>query len=101
MDDKQKYYEFCTKNYVPIYSQPWWMDAVFGEGNWNVWLYIKGDSVLAAMPYYYIKRGDYKYITKPPLTQNNGIIFLEDSSRKIISQAEFEEKIIYSGMTFF
>lgn len=46
------------------------------------------------------KRGVYSYITKAPLTQNNGIIFKENKERKLCSQAEFEEKIIRSACEF-
>lgn len=52
MEKKEKYKEFCRQTYVPIYSKPWWMDAVCQKENWNVWLYEKGQDILAAMPYY-------------------------------------------------
>ena len=94
MDNKELYSKFCESNYVPVYSKPWWLDAICGPVNWDVWLYIKGDSVLAAMPYYFEMRGNYKYITKAPLTQNNGIIFTEDENRKKVKQAKFEEEVI-------
>ena len=94
MVDKLKYQIFCSETYVPIYSQPWWMDAICGEANWDVWLYLKGEDVLAAMPYYIETREGYKYITKAPLTQNNGIIFKEDKTRKKVNQARFEEDVI-------
>ncbi len=91
---KQKYEVFCEKNYVPIYSKPWWMDAVCGEENWDVWLYENGSEVLAAMPYFMKERGKYRYITKPPLTQNNGIIFSYYDNMGLIAKQNFEEKVI-------
>ncbi len=100
MINKQLYKTFCSETYVPIYSQPWWMDAICGAQNWNVWLYSKGDSVLAAMPYYFENRGNYKYITKALLTQNNGIIFREDDSRKRVNQAKFEEEVINAACDY-
>ncbi len=30
MSSKEKYEIFCTKTYVPVFSKPWWMDAVCG-----------------------------------------------------------------------
>ena len=98
--NKAKYIIWSEKNYVPIYSKPWWLDAICGEDNWNVWLYVKGSELLAAMPYYKENRNGYIYITKPPLTQNNGIIFKEDMSRKAVSKAEFEEKVINEACKF-
>ena len=94
MCNKTQYQEFIKGTYVPIYSQPWWLDAICGEDNWDVWLYKKGDNILAAMPYYFEKRGDYNYITKAPLTQNNGIIFKYAEGSKLQKRASFEEKVI-------
>lgn len=100
MTDKEKYGHFCECNYVPIYSQPWWMDAVCGEQNWDVWLHGNNGDIDAAMPYYMETRRGYKYITKAPLTQNNGIIFKENDTRKRIAQAKFEEKIINAACEY-
>lgn len=100
MTNKEKYELFCQQTYVPIYSKPWWMDTVCGAENWDVWLYESGGNIMAAMPYYRETRGAYQYITKPPLTQHNGIIFREDGLRKAPKEAEFQEKVIRSACTF-
>ena len=94
MCNKTKYDKFIKTTYVPIYSQPWWLDAICGKDNWDVWLYEKGGNILAAMPYYHEMRGSWRYITKAPLTQNNGIIFLHDKGSKLQKRASMEEKII-------
>lgn len=99
MSAKQCYQRFCEQTYVPIYSQPWWLDAICGFENWDVWLYEKGGKILAAMPYYMEQRGEYKYITKAPLTQNNGIIFREET-RKLAKDAAMQEKIINAACDF-
>ena len=74
VERKEEYSLFCNKEYVPIYSKPWWLDAVCGANNWDVWLYKPNGIVEAAMPFYIENRNGYRYITKAPLTQNNGII---------------------------
>ena len=94
MTNKESYQSFVQLADIPIYSQPWWMDAICGTENWDVWLYRKGDEVLAAMPYYMEQRGPYRYITKAPLTQNNGIIFRHDKGAKLQKRASLEEKVI-------
>lgn len=94
MCNKEQYKNFVNSTYVPIYSQPWWLDAICGKDNWDVWLYKKGENILAAMPYYIEQRGEYKYITKAPLTQNNGIIFKYAEESKIQKRAAFEEKVV-------
>lgn len=95
MTNKERYAEFCASTYVPVYSKPWWMDAVCGgSDNWDVWLYDNGEQIFAAMPYYKEMRGKYKYITKAPLTQTNGIIFCEDTRRGAVKEAEFQNRVI-------
>lgn len=100
MTNKERYKVFCQTTYIPIYSKSWWMDAVCGEDNWDVWLYESGGTILAAMPYYFEQRGAYRYITKAPLTQNNGIIFKEDPQRKLVAEAQLQEKIINEACRF-
>lgn len=97
MTNKERYEQFCQSTYVPIYSKPWWMDAVCEPENWDVWLYESGGEILAAMPYYMEQRGPYRYITKAPLTQNNGIIFKHDPKAKISARLHFEDKVIQSA----
>lgn len=94
MTSREKYFSFCENTYVPIYSKTWWMDAVCRPENWNVWLYENGGDIKAAMPYYVETRGKFKYITKPPLTQNNGIIFKMNESAKENAKAKFQEHVI-------
>lgn len=100
MSNKEKYFKFIEKTYVPIYSQPFWLDAICLPENWNVWLYEVNDTILAAMPYYFEYRNGYKYITKAPLTQNNGIIFKVDSNAKLETRAKFEERVIDAADEF-
>lgn len=99
-DKKAQYAEFCKSVYVPIYAKPWYMDAVCKPENWDVWLYCSGTDVVAAMPYYMEQRNEYKYITRPLLTQNNGIIFKYPLGAKSVTKAKFEEKVIKAACEF-
>ena len=98
--DRKKYNQFCKRVYVPIYSKSWWMDAVCLPENWDVWLYEKEGDICAVMPYYKEQRGKYRYITKAPLTQNNGIIFKTDNSAKTETIAKFQEHVIDAANIF-
>lgn len=100
MSNKEIYTEFCKEVYVPIYSKPWWLDAVCGEENWDVWMYENNSQYFAAMPFYYENRGGYRYITKALLTQNNGILFKYPEGAKFIAKQNFEEKVIDSACKF-
>lgn len=97
MNNKELYQKFCETTYVPIYSKPWYMDAICLPENWDVWVYEKSGMIYGSMPYYLERRGDkkqYRYITKAPFTQTNGVLFYEDKERLKIAQAEMEKKII-------
>lgn len=98
--DKERYAEFCEATYVPIYSKPWWMDAVCGSESWGVWLFEQGGEVAAAMPYYLEDRELGRYITKAPLTQNNGIVFKHPVGAGSIARAKFEEKVVDAACAF-
>lgn len=100
MTAKERYAEFCRKIYVPIYSKPWWMDAVCGPENWDVWLYEKGGQVLAAMPYYVEQRGPYRYITKAPLTQHNGVLIRYLQEVKGVNKLNFEEEVYQAACDY-
>lgn len=100
MTNREGYVQFCKSTYVPIYSKTWWMDAVCGAENWDVWLYESGGAITAAMPYYAETRGEYKYITKAPLTQNNGIVFKTEKEIKSDTIARFQEHVINAADDF-
>lgn len=70
------------------------MDAVCGPDHWDVWLCNHGEETVAAMPYFFQDREGRRYITKAPLTQNNGIIFSHAHDASLVSRQKAEEKII-------
>ena len=75
MGYKDLYIEWiATQHKVPVFMQPWWMDAVCAGKEWNVHM-IKGenDTILAAMVYLYRVKWWMKWITMPQLTQIGGI----------------------------
>jgi hypothetical protein len=73
MTNKQKYQNFCQEEFnIPIFSQPFWLDAVCGEENWDAILYEKRGVIIASMPYYIRKRYGISYITQPKFTQTLG-----------------------------
>lgn len=94
MTNKEKYQSFCKSTYIPVFSQPWWMDAVCGEDNWDVFVVEKGGIYVAAMPYYHEERNGYQLITKAKNTQNNGIIIKYPTDQKYTTKLGYEEAII-------
>lgn len=92
--EKEIYRSFCEKARVPIYSQPWWLDATCLPENWGVHVIAESGQYIAAMPYYITIRNGYKLITKAHLTQTNGIIINYPKNQKYCSRLDMEEKII-------
>lgn len=99
MNKKLKYNQLCEiEPTIPIFSTAWWMDAVCGEENWDVFLVEKSGQIIASMPYY-IKKDKWglKKITMPNLlTQFNGIWIKYPEKQKYSSKLSYEKKIIYS-----
>ena len=95
MTNKEKYIQFCEQNdFVPIFSQPWWMDAVCIDGYWAVLLYEKNEEILGALPYYVKKKFGLSYITQPQFTQNNGVVIKYPENQKYEKKLSYEKEVM-------
>lgn len=94
MTNKKKYEAFCKLTYVPVFSQPWWLDAVCEEGYWDVLLYERDEQIIGALPYYVKKRMGISYITQPKLTQHNGVVIKYPSSQKYEKKLSYEKEVM-------
>ena len=92
--EKVLYDKFCTLTYIPIFSQPWWLDAVCGKDNWGVHVIEKSGQFLGAMPYYVENRNGYDIITKAHHSQNNGIIINYMKNMKYVAMLDRQEEVI-------
>ena len=52
MNAKTKYRDLAFEKNLSIFCQPWWLDAVCGERNWDVVILEEPDGIVAALPYY-------------------------------------------------
>ena len=75
MTNKERYIEWvAAQEYVPIFMQAWWMDAVCAGKEWDVLLAEDSEGqILGAMPYLLRKRAWFKFIVMPQQTQIGGI----------------------------
>lgn len=75
MTNKERYRVWVDEQeYVPIFMQPWWLDAVCAGKEWDVLLAEDEEHhILGAMPYLLRKRAWLKYIIMPQQTQIGGI----------------------------
>ena len=95
MNKKTAYRNLCdTETTIPIFSRAWWMDAVCGKENWDVILVEKGGQIVAALPYYFIKKGRKIKIYQPLLTQTNGIWIKYPEKQKYSTRLSYERKVM-------
>lgn len=70
MPAKARYHEFChTAPDVPVFAQPWYLDACADGGGWDVVLAEEKGRVVAALPFYYKQKGPFRYVTMPPFVK--------------------------------
>lgn len=51
MTNKETYYFFCEKEKeIPLFSRPWYLDAVCGANGWDILMILKGNEIAATMP---------------------------------------------------
>lgn len=95
MTEKERYIELCAKEpSICAYDQPWWMDAVCGEENWDVLLYEKNGVILGALPYYLKEKYGLRYITQPRFTQHNGVWIKYPENQKYEKRLSYEKEVI-------
>ena len=95
---KVKYRDLCTREpSIPLFSQFWWLDALVGEGGWDVALVESGSEIVAAMPYVVRRKFGKTLLGQPPLTQNLGPWLRETGAKqanRLSRQKELMEKLI-------
>ena len=66
MSASDEYRDFCrTAPDVPVFAQPWYLDACASGGAWDVVLARHAGLVVAALPYFYKQKGPFRYATMP------------------------------------
>lgn len=75
MTNKERYIQWAeAQSFMPIFIQPWWLDAVCAGKEWDVLLCEdKEGNILGALPYLLRKRAWFKYILMPQMSQVGGI----------------------------
>lgn len=92
-NDREDYREFCQQARLPVFVQPWFLDAVCDGGSWEVALVRKDDEVLAAMPYFMKRKGPFRYLTLPPFVKHMGP-FLAPALRDLKHEQALYDQLI-------
>jgi lipid II:glycine glycyltransferase (peptidoglycan interpeptide bridge formation enzyme) len=92
---KDRYKTFSSREHdIPIFSQPWYLDAVSGEKNWDVCLVEKGGQIVASMPYIVKQKYGFKISTLPKLTQILGPYIKYPFGQKYYKKISWDKKIM-------
>ncbi len=51
---------------LPVFAQPWYLDACADGGAWDVALVREQGRIVAALPYFFKRKGPFCYATMPP-----------------------------------
>jgi len=95
-DHKKLYRTVANDIELPLFFQPWYLDAVAGDGSWDVCLAKQpGGDILGFWPYYYKNRYSISTITHPHLTPYLGpYLIYSDHIQKAQSIRSFERKVL-------
>ncbi len=96
LTNKDKYRAFCeTRDDIPIFSEPWWLDAVCVDGDWDVCLAGKGGIIQGAMPFYQTTLKGLHVIKMPLLTPYLGVqIFAQPQEEKAVDEQKITLELI-------
>ena len=79
MSNRDAYTGFCASAPdLPLFMQPWYLDAVCEEGAWDAVVVEKGGQVVAALPYFLKKKWGWQYVAMPPLARMIGPYILPE-----------------------
>jgi len=85
-----------SQNTLPLFHQPWWLDAVCGSGNWGMAEVHRGDGeILGICPYYLRSYFGIKMVRMPPFTPYLGVWLNEALlPQKLVSRHNAEIQVI-------
>lgn len=92
------YRDFCKDaTLLPLFQQPWWLDAVCGPGNWKIAIALNEDTgvVEGVLPYYIRSRFRVSMLAPPPLTPFFGPTLFPPSGLNSYKLRAFEEETIH------
>ena len=95
--NKEKYKTFCDSNVsLPIFVKYWWLNAVAGNDNWDVLLYIVDKKIIASYPYYLKKKMLlFKILTIPRFTPFFGPYIVFPENIKHSEKLSLEKKVLF------
>jgi hypothetical protein len=95
MSAKARYHDFCrTAPDVPVFAQPWYLDACAEGGAWDVVLAEEKGRVVAALPFFYKQKGPFRYVTMPPFVKWLGPYLLPEFRGQLPREHELMQTLM-------
>lgn len=92
MSDKEAYLRHCSRQDVPLFLQPWWLDATGRD--WGVVLAHKGAAIAGTWVYTTDSRFGLRILRNPPLTPYLGPHIVFPADLKQSKQDNFEHETL-------
>lgn len=79
MSTRERYRQFAaTAPDLPLFMQPWYLDAVCQGGVWDAALCEKDGRAVAVLPFFLKKKWGWQYVVMPPLGKFHGPYLLPE-----------------------
>ncbi|MCB0587590.1 MAG: GNAT family N-acetyltransferase [Phaeodactylibacter sp.] len=94
MPDQALYRQYCRQApQVPLFAQPWHLDAVCVGGEWNAAVVEENGQLVAAMPYFLKRKGPFRYLAMPYFCKYLGP-HLHPDIRKLSLEHKYYKELI-------
>jgi hypothetical protein len=95
MPAKARYLDFCrTAPDMPVFAQPWYLDACTEGGTWDVVLAEEKGQIVAALPFFYKQKALFQYVTMPPFVKWLGPYLLPAFRGQLPKEHELMQALI-------
>lgn len=79
MPDRDAYIRLCRNAPdLPLFMQPWYLDAVCADGTWDAVVLEQAGQVVAGLPYFLKKKWHWQYVAMPQLARMLGPYLLPE-----------------------
>ena len=96
-NNKEKYKKVCEEqDSIPIFLRYNWYNSLFSENEWDVVVEEQNNKVIGFLPYYIVKKVNFKVVVPPVLTPYQGVWLDYNDEQKYTNRLSFEKKIITS-----
>lgn len=94
--NKEKYKKICEEqDSIPIFLRyDWYNNMMFNSNEWDVVIEEEGGNIIGFIPYYIIKKVNFKIIVPPALTPYQGVWLNYPQNQKYTNRLSFEKKTI-------